>query len=123
MKNEEFENAENEVSQEQHDGDATQEPQFPKVVPDDLENEIAMTSYINAGHATDSAASSSLRCLTICILTLKNGFTVLGQSACVDRRNYDKALGEGYARADAVKKLWPLLGFRLADKLYGARNT
>uniref|UniRef100_UPI00403FCC4B Gp49 family protein n=1 Tax=Streptomyces sp. DSM 41634 TaxID=3448656 RepID=UPI00403FCC4B len=54
---------------------------------------------------------------TICILTLDNGFTVRGESSCVDAKNFNKELGEKYSREDAVKKVWAFLGFRLADRL------
>lgn len=53
---------------------------------------------------------------TICILTLKNGFTVRGESSCVDPSNFKKAEGEKYSRQAAIEKIWPLLGFRMQDK-------
>ena len=55
---------------------------------------------------------------TICQLTLDNEFTVDGKSACVAIENYDEALGNKYARENAVEKVWQFLGFRLADKLH-----
>lgn len=55
---------------------------------------------------------------TICQLTLYNGWTVDGKSACADPANYNKALGEQYAREDAERKVWPFLGFRLKDRLH-----
>ncbi|QYW02291.1 hypothetical protein PP740_gp051 [Stenotrophomonas phage Philippe] len=54
---------------------------------------------------------------TICQLTLDNGFTVDGHSACVDEANFDQELGQKYSRAEAVKKVWAYLGFRLADRM------
>lgn len=59
---------------------------------------------------------------TICILTLDNGYTVRGESSCVDPANFKKEDGEQYSRVDAVRKIWPLLGFRLADRLMLERN-
>lgn len=56
--------------------------------------------------------------LTICVLTLANGFTVTGESACVDPANFDEALGKKYARADAFKKIWPLEGYLLREKMW-----
>lgn len=52
---------------------------------------------------------------TVCLITLDNGYTVLGTSACVDPANFDKELGERLAYDDAVDKVWPLAGFRLAE--------
>lgn len=54
---------------------------------------------------------------TICQLTLDNGFTVDGKSACVSIANFNEALGNKYSREDAVSKVWAFLGFRLADEL------
>ena len=57
---------------------------------------------------------------TVCQLTLDNGFTVEGSSACVSLERYNQELGEKYARARAVEKVWAFLGFRLADQLVAA---
>lgn len=59
---------------------------------------------------------------TICQLTLDNGFTVNGQAACVCRENFDEAKGQTYAYEDAFDKVWPFLGFRLADRLMRERG-
>jgi len=55
---------------------------------------------------------------TICQLTLENNYTVNGHSACVDITNYNKDLGEKYAYEDAVKQLWPLEGYLLAENIW-----
>ena len=54
---------------------------------------------------------------TICQLTLDNGFTVEGQSACVSIENFSKELGEKYSKERALNKVWEFLGFRLSDRL------
>ncbi len=56
--------------------------------------------------------------LTICVLTLVNGFTVTGESACASPENYDKQVGEKIARENAVEKIWPLEGYLLKQKLF-----
>lgn len=60
---------------------------------------------------------------TVCQLTLDNGFTVEGQSACVSVENYNEELGNKIARENALDKVWLVLGFRLADKLAGTETT
>ena len=55
--------------------------------------------------------------LTFCVLVLRNGFTVTGESACASPENFDAAIGRKIARENAVNKIWPLLGFRLRDEL------
>jgi hypothetical protein len=73
-------------------------------------------TYMRGERAGDQPESLGL--LTFCVMTLQNGFTVVGQSACTDASNYNKNIGERIARDDAVKKIWPLLGYELRTKLY-----
>lgn len=55
---------------------------------------------------------------TLCQLTLENGYTVNGTSACVDQNNFDLNTGRKIAFDDAFNKIWPLEGYLLAEKLY-----
>lgn len=55
---------------------------------------------------------------TVCQLTLDNGFTVEGSSACVSLENFDADMGKLLAHGKAFEQVWPLLGFRLADQIY-----
>lgn len=55
---------------------------------------------------------------TICQLTLKNGFTVLGYASCVDIRNFDKTQGENISLENAKQKIWELEGYLLRQRLY-----
>ena len=98
----------------------------PRVTMQDLENEIASEHYFTAGEgiAGHSIRRTSiepspltLELLTFCVLVLKNGFSVTGQSACVSPENFDEGIGRKIAREKAIDQLWPLLGFRLADQL------
>lgn len=57
---------------------------------------------------------------TIYQLTLENGHTVIGKSACVCAENYNQALGEKFAFEDAVNSIWPLEGYLLHEKLFQA---
>ena len=56
--------------------------------------------------------------LTVCVLTLQNGFTVTGNSACASPENYDKIVGEKIARENAVEKIWLLEGYLLKQRIY-----
>ena len=56
--------------------------------------------------------------LTVCCLTLRNGFTVTGESACASQENFDAELGRKIARANAVNKIWPLMGYALKQRLH-----
>ena len=55
---------------------------------------------------------------TLCMLVLENGFTINGTSACVDAANFDINLGRRYAHEDAIRQIWPLEGYLLAQRLY-----
>jgi len=84
----------------------------PRVKPDDLENNI-LTAQFHVFPGT---------MLTVCCLTLKNGFTVTGESACASPENFDAEIGERIARENAKQKIWPLLDFRLKDRLVAAEK-
>lgn len=56
--------------------------------------------------------------LTICCLTLKNGFTVTGESACASPENFNKEIGEKVAFDNARNKIWALEGYLLKEYLY-----
>lgn len=55
---------------------------------------------------------------TVCLLTLRNGFNVTGESACASPENYDQELGERIARANAVQKIWALEGYLLKQVIF-----
>lgn len=59
----------------------------------------------------------ALTLLTICVIVLKNGFTIIGKSAPVSAANFDAELGRNLAYEDAVRQVWPLMGFALKDRL------
>lgn len=59
-----------------------------------------------------------LETLRICLLVMRNGFVVIGKSAPASPENYDAGLGMQYAYEDAVRQLWPLMGFALRDRLH-----
>lgn len=101
----------------------------PRVTPADIDAEIASEHFFTAlngvdgeigtgGHERQAVRNArELSLLTFCVLVLRNGFTVTGESACASPENFDAALGRKIARQKAVEKIWPLLGFRLRDKL------
>jgi hypothetical protein len=52
------------------------------------------------------------------MITLENGYSVRGESACVDPTNFNKEIGENFAYEDAVRKIWPLEGYLLKEQMY-----
>lgn len=55
--------------------------------------------------------------LTVCCLTLQNGFSVVGESASVNAKNFDAEIGRTVARAKARDKVWMLEGYLLKQYL------
>ena len=101
----------------------------PRVTPADIDANIASEHYFTAAdgartspygnHPIYDLNTKSLGLLTFCVLVLRNGFTVTGESACASPENFDPEIGRRIARENAAQKIWPLLGFRLRDKLSG----
>jgi hypothetical protein len=60
---------------------------------------------------------ATLNLLTFCILVLRNGFTVTGESACASPENFNPEIGRKIARQNAVQKIWPLMGYVLKEQL------
>jgi hypothetical protein len=82
----------------------------PRLTPAHLDTVIAGEQY----HVFPGTT------LTICCLTLANGFTVTGQSAAASPENFDAELGRKIARADARDKIWMLEGYLLREQLHQA---
>lgn len=58
---------------------------------------------------------------TICMLSMENGYTIKGMSACVDAANFNLDIGRAIAYEDAIRQIWPLEGYLLAEKMYQDR--
>ena len=80
----------------------------PRLTPQSIDAVIAKEQY----HVSEGS------CLTVCCLTLQNGFTVTGESACASPENFNSELGMKIARENARNKIWPLEGYLLKQKLH-----
>jgi len=108
----------------------------PHITPADIEANIAAEIYSTGLDCAAEAAvdargvfnrikpdvdltvvKDSLRLLTFCVLVLRNGFTVTGESACASPENFNAEIGRKIARQNAVAKVWPLMGYELRSKL------
>lgn len=100
----------------------------PRVTPADIEANIASEHYFTAEDGVHGAMlanpdrpthlyETSLQLLTFCVLVLRNGFTVTGESACASPENFNAEIGRHIAREKAIDKIWPLLGYELRSKL------
>ncbi len=61
--------------------------------------------------------------VTVCCLTLRNGFTVIGESACASPANFDAELGRKIAKTNAREKVWALEGYALRCDIAAGRVT
>lgn len=111
--------------------------QGPRVTLDDIEANIASEHYFTGlqgarmaviDNADDTGVISDpfisvlrpeLGLLTFCVLILRNGYTVVGKSACVSPENFDAQKGREIARADALNGVWPLMGYALRSAMIG----
>jgi len=84
----------------------------PRLRPEDIEAVIVMETYTKL---------PSGKCL-ICEMTLKNGFTVRGESACVSKENFDMDVGKMVSRDDAKSKIWQLEGYLLQQRLHDGED-
>lgn len=108
----------------------------PRVTPGDIEANIHTEHYFtaeqavygyNAWHADSETRVSSvvwqdvpqLAFLSFCVLVLRNGFTVTGESAWASPENFDAEVGRKIARQNAVQKIWPLMDYELKQRLAG----
>ena len=109
----------------------------PRINPADLQANIASEHYFTAldgvlgayknnddvrvevisGDWEVPRSIESLGLLTFCVLVLRNGFTVTGESACASPENFDAEVGRKIARQNAEQKIWPLMGYALKQKL------
>jgi len=83
-----------------------------------MKNSITLEGLISLIEDTEYAVFKNKQ--TVCCLTLKNGFTVIGEAACVDPANFNEVIGREMAKKDAINNMWVLEGYRLQNELYGA---
>jgi hypothetical protein len=110
-----------EMSIQQSDADAAAVAVAPRVALADIEAAIAARYDLTADQAVGALgmpALEPLKLLTICILVMQNGFTVIGKSAPASPENFSAELGRKFAYEDAIRQLWPLMGFSLRDRLH-----
>jgi Phage protein (N4 Gp49/phage Sf6 gene 66) family len=86
------------------------ERKFPRITKESIEEKIAAVDYTYIGTCGVTHG-------TLCLITMKNGWTSTGFSAPADPRNYDETVGMHYSYERAFKPLWELEGYLLREKL------
>ena len=82
----------------------------PRITPSDIDAAIVAEQY----HVFDGTT------LTVCMLTLTNGFNVTGESAAASPSNFDPEIGRKIAKENARNKIWALEGYLLKQRMYEA---
>ena len=98
-----------------------------RITPADIDANIVSEHYFTAedgvGRANKGQTSNGgknpacLSLLTFCVLVLRNGFTVTGESACASPENFNAEIGQKIARENARNKIWGLEGYLLRERL------
>ena len=88
--------------------DMLENQQFPKVYKSDIEKKITKVDYMILPNTT----------VTICNITLENGFSVRGESACIDERNFNLKIGQEIAYRNAFNQIWDLEGYLLKERIF-----
>lgn len=84
----------------------------PRITQDDIRDCIVKEQY----HVFEDTT------VTVCVLTLKNGFTTVGHSACASPENFDEEVGREIAYSNAYKEIWALEGYLLKQRLHEAKG-
>ncbi len=85
----------------------------PRLTPDQIESAFVAEQYYVFPGTT----------VTVCCLTLKNGFNVIGHSAAISPENFNEEIGRCVARKNAVNEIWALEGYLLKQKLFEAHDV
>lgn len=56
--------------------------------------------------------------LTVCCLTMTNGYYASGESACALPEDFDELTGRICAREKAMRTIWDLEAYRLRQRIY-----
>jgi hypothetical protein len=93
-----------------------EEDEHPLVTSMAIDAEIVDDYYRNLGSAIKAPEGSPAYNTTLCVLVLRNGFVIVGKSACVYSENFNEETGKRLAREDALRQIGPFMGWREADK-------
>lgn len=81
------------------------EAKAPHVTEKSIKGKIKDVSYLYKG------------LVTICLITMENGFVVVGMTAPAKSENYRIEIGERYAYDNAFRQLWQYEGYLLREKI------
>jgi Phage protein (N4 Gp49/phage Sf6 gene 66) family len=80
-----------------------------RVTLDDMLSKVEREEYYRPIHAQH---------VTVAIVTMRNGYVLVGKSAPADPKNYDYELGRKFAKEDCIRQLWSLEGYALRERMH-----
>ena len=80
----------------------------PRLTPEMIDSVIVSEAYHHFAGTT----------VIVCCLTLRNGYSVTGDAACVSPSNFDITIGRQIARENAREKIWQLEGYLLKQAIF-----
>lgn len=96
-------------SLQQSDNEAAAVQKTPnRVSLESMEAKVKSVEFINP---------SAAPYMTIAVVIIDNGYVLIGKSAPADPENFNRELGQKFAREDAIRQMWPLEGYALREKL------
>ena len=124
-------------SLQQSDAESAAVAVAPRVALADIEAAIADKFFLSGANAAEASLAvngvvdqlsrdqhiekfPTLGVLTLCVLVMRNGFTIIGKSAPASPANFNADLGRKLAYEDCIRQLWPLMGFSLRQRLHEA---
>lgn len=85
-----------------------------RVTLQQLHDKISSVEYLNPISAPT---------LTIAVVILDNGYSIIGESACADPKKFNSEIGRQFALESAVRKIWPLEGYMLRERLHQGEGS
>lgn len=85
-----------------------------RVSLDSIEAKIATVEYHNPTICPH---------MTVAFVKMTNGFIVIGESAPADPENFNAVLGQKFALENAIRKIWPLEGYALRERLAAGEQS
>lgn len=106
-------------SLQKHEAECAEGRTAPRVFLADIEDQIQEQFFVLGSEALQSykPVPEGFDVLTLCFILMRNGFTIVGKSAPASPANFNLELGRKLAYDDAIRQLWPLMGFSLRDRL------
>lgn len=88
---------------------------------ENLSSDISVSQRMVDDFIKDYDISTINGKVTIVVATLKNGFSIVESSSCVDSRNYSEELGVKICKARIRNQVWGYLGFLLQTSFKGVK--